>query len=214
MFENARIRGLLAMLGAPPEPERRIVLSASGQLVAEQGSDVPPPVMAAATPLYDSGVIIGRVEIQRSQRQLLLVTAVVAVLSGSLGAIAFAVLRSWPLRLLRRALARSTHLATHDVLTGLPNRALFQDRVERSLGWSRREGTTLAVLYLDLDRFKEVNDTLGHAAGDRLLIGVDRQVARLCPRDGYAGAAGRRRIRHRCRWAHASLRIPRCWRSA
>ena len=181
-FENARIRGLLAMLGAPQEPERKIVLSASGQLVAEQGSDVPPPVMAAATPLYDSGVIIGRVEIQRSQRQLLLVTAVVAVLSGSLGAIAFAVLRSWPLRLLRRALARSTHLATHDVLTGLPNRALFQDRVERSLGWSRREGTMLAVLYLDLDRFKEVNDTLGHAAGDRLLIGVAGRL-RACVRE-------------------------------
>ena len=76
-------------------------------------------------------------------------------------------LRSWPLRLLRRALARSTHLATHDTLTGLPNRALFRDRLEQSVAWSRREGAALAVLYLDLDRFKEVNDTLGHAAGDR-----------------------------------------------
>jgi diguanylate cyclase (GGDEF)-like protein len=181
-FENARIRGLLAMLGSPQEPERRIVLSANGQLVAEQGSDVPPPLMSAATTLYDSGAIIGRVEIERSQRQLLLVTAAIAVLSGSLGAIAFAVLRSWPLRLLRRALERSTHLATHDVLTGLPNRALFQDRVERSLAWSRREGTMLAVLYLDLDRFKEVNDTLGHAAGDRLLIGVAGRL-RTCVRE-------------------------------
>jgi diguanylate cyclase (GGDEF)-like protein len=181
-FENARIRGLLAMLGPPQEPERRIVLSASGQMVAEQGREVPPPVMAATTSLYDSGVIIGRVEIKRSQRQLLFVTAVIAVLAGSLGAIAFAVLRSWPLRLLRRALERSTHLATHDVLTGLPNRALFQDRVERSLAWSRREGTMLAVLYLDLDRFKEVNDTLGHAAGDRLLIGVAGRL-RTCVRE-------------------------------
>ena len=50
MFENARIRGLLAMLGPPPEPERRIVTSATGQEVAEQGDAVPPPVMAAAKP--------------------------------------------------------------------------------------------------------------------------------------------------------------------
>ena len=164
------------------EAERRIVISATGEVVAEQGGDLPQPVMAAVSPVYDSGVVIGRVEIQRSHAALLLITAVVATLAGSLRAVAFAVLRSMPLRLLHRALARSTHLATHDALTGLPNRALFRDRVEQSLAWSRREGTSLAVLYLDLDRFKEVNDTLGHAAGDRLLIGVAGRL-RACVRE-------------------------------
>ena len=120
--------------------------------------------MVAASPVYDSGAIAGRVEIRRSQRALMVMTAMIAVLAASLGAIAFAALRLVPLRLLQRALARSTHLATHDSLTGLPNRALFLDRLEQSVAWSRRESASVAVLYLDLDRFKEVNDTLGHAA--------------------------------------------------
>jgi diguanylate cyclase (GGDEF)-like protein len=181
-YQNARMRGLLAMLGPLKDPEKRAVFFGRDQLVAELGGNVPLPLMTATTPLYDSGTIVGHVEIQRSQRQLLLVTAAIVVLAGSLGAVAFAVLRSWPLRLLQRALARSTHLATHDTLTGLPNRALFQDRVEQELAWCRRDGSMLAILYLDLDRFKEVNDTLGHAAGDRLLVGVTGRL-RTCIRE-------------------------------
>jgi diguanylate cyclase (GGDEF)-like protein len=70
------------------------------------------------------------------------------------------------------------HLAFHDGLTGLANRTLIRDRLQHALAQSRRAGGFVAVIYLDLDDFKEVNDRLGHAAGDQLLQAV---AARLQP---------------------------------
>jgi diguanylate cyclase (GGDEF)-like protein len=64
------------------------------------------------------------------------------------------------------------YAALHDQLTGLPNRALFQDRLNHALVQAGRHGWTLAVLFIDLDKFKLVNDTHGHAAGDTLLIAI------------------------------------------
>lgn len=61
------------------------------------------------------------------------------------------------------------HMALHDTLTDLPNRILYEDRLHQALAMAQREKTSFALLYLDLDRFKEVNDTLGHSAGDTLL---------------------------------------------
>ncbi|SEO91573.1 putative bifunctional diguanylate cyclase/phosphodiesterase [Aquisalimonas asiatica] len=75
------------------------------------------------------------------------------------------------------------HQAYHDMLTGLPNRALFKDRLRQGLSQARRSGDQLAVLFLDLDRFKMVNDSLGHSFGDRLLERVARRL-RGCLREG------------------------------
>ena len=70
-------------------------------------------------------------------------------------------------------------LAYHDALTGLPNRALFEDRLKMAVAQARRAGEKLAVMFLDLDRFKLVNDTLGHGAGDKLLSMVADELTGL-----------------------------------
>ncbi len=81
--------------------------------------------------------------------------------------------------------------ALHDPLTGLPNRALYLDRLGVALDRSRRTGATVAVLFLDVDRFKRINDTFGHAAGDRVLIGLaDRLGSTLRPMDTVARFGG------------------------
>ncbi|MEO5340407.1 MAG: diguanylate cyclase [Magnetococcus sp. MYC-9] len=76
----------------------------------------------------------------------------------------------------RKAEATIRHQATFDGLTDLPNRNLFMDRLERAISLARRNRENIAVLFIDLDHFKEVNDTLGHAAGDELLLQVANRL--------------------------------------
>jgi len=80
--------------------------------------------------------------------------------------------------------------AFHDTLTGLPNRALFTSRAEHALALARRAGRTIAVLFVDLDDFKLVNDTMGHAVGDELLVGVARRLAAVARESDTAARLG------------------------
>ena len=82
----------------------------------------------------------------------------------------------------RLAEARITHLAYSDTVTGLPNRIAFCEKVDRLLAQARRDGQSAALLCFDLDRFKSVNDTLGHAVGDALLTAVGKRI-KACARD-------------------------------
>ena len=107
--------------------------------------------------------------------------------------------RGKPLRLIgtvsdigERKAAEETarHLAHHDPLTGLPNRALFNDRLHQALSLAHREGHRLAVLYLDLDGFKPVNDRFGHAVGDELLKEVAQRLQHCVRESDTVGRIG------------------------
>jgi diguanylate cyclase (GGDEF)-like protein len=91
----------------------------------------------------------------------------------------------------KRSEVELAHQALHDPLTGLPNRVLFLDRLGVALDRSRRASTSVAVLFLDVDQFKLINDSLGHSAGDQLLIGLAHRLQdTLRPMDTMARFGG------------------------
>ena len=87
-------------------------------------------------------------------------------------------------------LEKVQHLAWHDALTGLPNRRLFKDRVEQELVRSRRVGEPVCMFFVDLDHFKEVNDTFGHAAGDDLIQQVGQRLVDTVRRQDTVARVG------------------------
>jgi diguanylate cyclase len=94
-------------------------------------------------------------------------------------------------RKLRRQVKVNAYMAEHDALTNLPNRALFHRRVQKALDRGRHTGQSTTIAIIDLDRFKEVNDTLGHYNGDRLLTALsDRMAAHLRGLDALARLGG------------------------
>ncbi|MEJ5256255.1 MAG: PAS domain S-box protein, partial [Acidimicrobiales bacterium] len=98
---------------------------------------------------------------------------------GPDGEVEHVLVMSTDITAVKRSERELAHRALHDPLTGLPNRALLLNHLELALAQRSRSGRELAVLFLDLDRFKVVNDSLGHSAGDELLIAVGRRIGEV-----------------------------------
>jgi diguanylate cyclase (GGDEF)-like protein len=175
-YQESRLRGALDT--ASPAFDGAIrVRDMRGEVLAEITAELPAQRHGVSAPVFESGHPVGVVEMEHSSLHLLVESVWVTLVSIFLAAVSYLALRLLPLRMLRQATGRITHLATHDQLTGLPNRRLFHDRLEQTASGLKRYGGHFAVLALDLDRFKEVNDTLGHAAGDELLRQVTRRIS-------------------------------------
>jgi diguanylate cyclase len=124
-------------------------------------------------------------------------TSLILALLSSVGLVAFVTI--WERRWSRLAevMARRQQLtdewverALHDPLTNLPNRSLLNDRIEQALIRAQRNGTCIAVLFIDLDNFKEVNDRYGHQVGDELLIAVGERLRQNLRASDTAGRLG------------------------
>jgi diguanylate cyclase (GGDEF)-like protein len=130
---------------------------------------------------------------QTTTEAILLGLAPLAVLAVH-SSIALVPLLALPLLAVQRAGTHalvSRRLALHDALTGLPNRVLFADRTRRAIASAERDGPPVVVMLIDLDRFKDINDTLGHHYGDEVLRQMaQRLIALLDPRDTVARLGG------------------------
>ena len=82
------------------------------------------------------------------------------------------------------------HAALHDALTGLPNRVLFNDRLEHGIEQAKRHGWNLAVMFLDIDKFKTINDSYGHAAGDAVLLTIAKRLKETTRNDDTVSRHG------------------------
>jgi diguanylate cyclase (GGDEF)-like protein len=87
-------------------------------------------------------------------------------------------------RRLARSEAKAVHTSRHDALSGLPNRPRFHALLTDTLAESSVNGTNTAVVYIDLDHFKDINDTLGHSAGDKVIVAVAQRLRRVIPQSG------------------------------
>ncbi len=134
---------------------------------------------ALATPVHLGSQPIGSLVVATHQADRRYSTAEQDALISFAEHVSIALNDARSVRAMNEALENAVHQAMHDELTGLPNRACFYDRAEQALRSAVRTGTSTAVLLLDLDRFKEINDTLGHRYGDRVLRAIEPRLAPL-----------------------------------
>lgn len=173
------------------------ILDNDDQTLSDLDIELSSPILRTTAPIMSAGKAIGRVETELSFRDEIKTAGIILIFSTILAGIAFATIWIFPMRYVQSAFERliesetALHdridelrkmqdilqkMAHHDVLTGLPNRILFDDRLRHAAAQAKRRQGSLAILYVDLDGFKAVNDRLGHLVGDGVLKEVARRM--------------------------------------
>ncbi|MBE2260072.1 MAG: PAS domain S-box protein [Candidatus Accumulibacter sp.] len=140
--------------------------------------------------LCERGRWRGEIWNRRKDGQVFLESLTISAVKGDDGQLTHYVGVFTDITELRKAHDQLDHQAHHDSLTGLPNRLLLGDRLHKALQRANRDGKGLAVLFIDLDRFKNINDTLGHQVGDRVLCEVAKRLGRLMREADTVGRLG------------------------
>ena len=187
--ETLRLEDLLRRRPSDKTPENRSVLDLQDRVISELSDQLARPLIEKRWPVYDAGEVVGTIRIQRSLQPLMAHVAWFALAGSLLAGAIFAALKLSPLQALRRAQDRLVHEATHDGLTGLPNRVLFRDRLKQAMARAKQSRRPMALMFMDLDNFKDINDSLGHETGDLVL----RHVANVLGNSLSTGAGPARR---------------------
>jgi len=146
---------------------------------------------AMAAPVHENGIVVGSLVVGSSVVGRRYSEAEQVILLSFADHVSLALTDAMTTQSLHHALEAARHDAMHDELTRLPNRALLRDRLEQAWVRGCRTGSPIALLFLDFDDFKDINDSLGHDAGDRLLVSLaDRLAGSLRPGDTIARLGG------------------------
>ncbi len=203
MYQEARLIGLLER-HLQMNKQQALLISQQHAVHVSTGMIEAKPAMVRRTSVNDGIRKVAVVEIQGSLSPIIAQTAFIFLFSLFLGLMIFVSLYYWPLEALKHALSQldQTHqklvaenaekqallqkaddltqklrdMASHDALTGLANRTLYFDHLNHSLQMAERNNLKIAVVMIDLDKFKPINDELGHHIGDQVLINVSRRL--------------------------------------
>lgn len=187
-----------------PELEKSSLILGINEIIYTNGTQLKTPTITISEYIYDANKAVASIQIQVSMRPILIETMYNGFIALLFGIIIYLTLYLMPMKALTSAINKLNEtqtalqkeiadkeqalqeahemgqklheMAMHDSLTGLPNRTMYQDRLTQALSLAERQKTILAVVMIDLNRFKEINDSLGHHIGDSLLIEIAKRL--------------------------------------